>query len=240
MASGKAERLDGPEVPPTMIEASAAGDPAAQGGQLVAIEAGGVHVLPDQPVERTPRLDPRWQIGDVEAQRERSDVVLVRQEVEVADDPARALGHDAHHHLRRVVDREGRGGRRDRRGAIDQADLDLTAEARRLRVQAMGLVRLGRDVDHGAEPRPTLDAARHPELADDGRPIVLEADVDGHPGTDAGVAIEQDRGLHRKAGRRRDRGERCLAGRHRPGHKRGQQPDGRDDTRAGAIARGPS
>ena len=69
--------------------------------------------------------------------------------------------------------------------------VDLAAERRRLGVQAIGLVRLRRQVDGGAEAGPALGAAGQPDLPDDRRPVVAEVDVDGHPGPGPGIALEQ-------------------------------------------------
>ena len=59
-----------------------------------------------EPVERAPRLDALGQVGRVEGDDQRRDLVLVRQQVEAADDVARPLGDDADDELGRVVDRE--------------------------------------------------------------------------------------------------------------------------------------
>ena len=78
-----------------MTSSAAAGDPAAQGRQLRRGQAVGVDVLPDEPVERVPGLDPVGQVLRRQAHDERRDLVLVRQQVEAADDPLGALGDDA-------------------------------------------------------------------------------------------------------------------------------------------------
>ena len=112
-------------------EPAAAGDPAAHRLELVGRRAGRIDVLPDEPVEDAPRLDP------VRAGRPTSrptvrgaTLFMVGQQVEVADDVAGSL-------RRRCRRRAG-----SRRGsanaalvvaivvvARDQADLELAPEA---------------------------------------------------------------------------------------------------------------
>ena len=109
--------------------------------------------------------------------------------------------------LGRVVGGERRLGRRDRRVAVDQADREGAAERRRLGVQDVDLVGLGRQLDRHPEARLALRAARESELAADRRAVVLEVDGDRDPRPEPGVTAEQDARLHRRSADRR-----CGAG----------------------------
>ena len=152
-----------------------------------------------------PCFDADGQVRDGQRDRQGRNAVLVRQEIEVADDVARLLGDDAHDQLGRVVHRERGLGRGNRPVAIDQADLEVAAEPWWLRIQPVGLLRLGGQVDPGAEPRAPLGAAGEPQLTADRRPRVGEVDVDRHPRPDPDMPVHQDVGLHGEAGRRLDR-----------------------------------
>ena len=136
-------------------QTTATGDPAAQRDELLRRELIQIDVLPDQPIERAPCLDAIWQIAGLEADSQRSHVVHVRQQIEVADDVAGSFGDDADDHLRAVVDRVVRLGRRDGGRPVDETDLDRAPEARRLDVQAVRLVRLGGCLDRRPEAGPS-------------------------------------------------------------------------------------
>ena len=64
-------------------QAPAAGDPAPQAGELGGGEGAGVHVLPHQPVERRPRLEPVGQVFGGERRDRRRGALRVRQEVDL-------------------------------------------------------------------------------------------------------------------------------------------------------------
>ena len=120
------------------------------------------------------------------------------QEAQAGDDALRPLGHDAHDQLGRVADRVLGTGRRDLVVALDEVDLDLAPEARRLRVQEVDLVRAGWQVDGRPVLRPALRAAVESEFAGDRGSVVAEVDLDRHPRADPGVTAEQDPRIHRR------------------------------------------
>ena len=217
-------------------ELPAAGDPAAEGGQLPRGQTVGVDVLPDDPVDRGPRLDPFRQVLRCEAHDERCDLVLVGRQVEAADEPIRMLGDDRDDQLGAVVgcvvglDR-GHGG-----VAFHELDLEVLAEGRRLRVEQERLVGLGRQVRGDGEARLALGAAGDPELAVDRRAVVLEVDRDRHPGADPGVATEQHPRLHRRPTRGRDRQRRGSQGADQDGHDR-RDPASRGGRPGSCVAR---
>ena len=84
-----------PAVPPMITRRPPLDDPRPQRGELAGREPRCVRVLPDQAVEGRPGLDPLGQV----ARRERDDrglgAVLVREQVQLADDLGRVLGDDA-------------------------------------------------------------------------------------------------------------------------------------------------
>ena len=176
---------------------SAIRQPALERGQLLRLEEVRVDVLPDQPVDGAPRLDPRRQVGRRQCERDRGLLLLVREETQAADDALRPLGHDAHDQLGRVADRVLGTGRRDLVVALDEVDLDLAPEARRLRVQEVDLVRAGGQVDGCPVLRLALRAAVESEFAGDRGSVVAEVNLDRHPRADAGVTAEQDARIHR-------------------------------------------
>ncbi len=231
MASGNADRLAGPAVPPAMMSRPPPATQPRSAAICSLLSCVEFDVLPDQAIERAPRLDTRRQVGGIEADSQRLDVVHVGQQVQVADDVARSFRDDGDHHLGPVVDRVRRLGGGDRRLSGVEADLELTPETRRLRVQAMGLVGLGRRLDEGPEARPPLRPARDAQLAHDRWAVVLEPDVDGHPRPDTGMPIEHDGGLHRQAGGRGHRGHRPSVRRDRGRDETGRQRHHGADTR---------
>ena len=62
--SGKADRLAGPAVPPTMTSRPPPATQPRNAVELLRGEARRIGVLPDQAVEGAPGLDPRRQVGD--------------------------------------------------------------------------------------------------------------------------------------------------------------------------------
>ena len=155
MASGKADRLDGPAVPPAMTSRP---PPATQPriasscSVVSCVESMSCQIRRSSAPHASTRVG---QVGRIEADGQRRDVVRVGQQVEVADDVARPLGDDADDQLGPVVDRVN--------AALvvaivvvagHEADLELAPEARRLGVQAIGLVGLGRRSTEGPEARP--------------------------------------------------------------------------------------
>ena len=76
------------------------------------------------------------------------------------DESLGMLGDDSHDELARVMDREWRLARRDRRVALDEVHLELGPERRRLGVDDVCLVGLGRQVDLRPELRLALRASR--------------------------------------------------------------------------------
>ena len=66
--------------------------------------------------------------------------------------------------------------------------LQLAPECRRLGVEHVRLVRLGRQIDGSTESGLALAPAGQSELAGDGRTVVDEVDLDRHPRPDPGVA----------------------------------------------------
>jgi hypothetical protein len=100
------------------------------------------------------------------------------------------------------VDDEGGLGRRDDRLTFDQGDRHVLAEGGRLRVQPKRLVRGGRQVRRDAEAGPALHAAGQTDLALDGRSGVDDVDVDRHPGSGPGVAVEEHLRFHGQLGPR--------------------------------------
>ena len=210
---GSGRPADDDQLPP-------AGDPAAEGGQLAGGQAVRVDVLPDDPVDRGPRLDPFRQVLRCEAHDEGCDLVLVGRQVEAADEPLGMLGDDRHDQLGAVVGRVGGLDRGHGGVAFHELDLQVLAEGRRLRVEQERLVGLGRQVRGDGEARLALGAAGDPELAVDRRAVVLEVDRDRHPGADPGMATEQHPGLHRRATRGRDRQCRGAQRAHQDGHDR--------------------
>ncbi len=81
----------------------AARDPASQRLTLRSRQSLGVDVLPDDPVDRSPGLQPFGQVVRGQGHDGRSDLVLVRQQVEVADEPLGMLGDDRDDELAGVV-----------------------------------------------------------------------------------------------------------------------------------------
>ena len=90
---------------------------------------------------------------------------LAGQELELADELRRVLGHDPDDELGLIVRGDGDLGLGDDRVAADQLHLHVAPEGRRLRVQEIGLARAGRKLDRGAEPGPGVGPAADPELA---------------------------------------------------------------------------
>jgi hypothetical protein len=109
--------------------------PALERGKLLRLEEVRVDVLPDQPVDGAPRLDPRRQVGRRQRERDARPAAAGWAGDSGRDDALRPLGHDAHDQLGRVADRVLGTGRRDLVVALDEVDLDLAPEARRLGVQ---------------------------------------------------------------------------------------------------------
>ncbi len=227
---GRAERQDGlGEGAQAVRPGRAAGDdqpaatghPGAQGGHLLGLQGRRVHVLPDQPVEGRPALHPTGQLGGGQRHDDGRQAGLVGQQVQAADDVARSLGHDPDDELGGVVAGELDLDAVDGRAALHEGDLHGPAEAGRLGVQPIDLVRLGRQVDGGPEARLAGQAAGQAQLAGDRGAVVLEVDVDAHPGALAGVPVEQDAGFH---GQALDRG---------PGRGRGDAEQGQDHEQRG-------
>ena len=179
-------------------EPPATRQPALERGKLLRLEEVRVDVLPDQPVDGAPRLDTRRQVGRRQRERDRRLLLLVGQEAQTRDDALRSLGDDAHDQLGRVADRVLGTGRRDLVVALDEVDLDLAPEARRLGVQEVDLVRAGGQVDGRPVLRPALRAAVESEFAGDRGSVVAQVNLDGHPRAGPGVTAEQDSRLHRR------------------------------------------
>jgi hypothetical protein len=179
-------------------QAAPLGDPTAERTELCRVEVARVDVLPDQPVDRAERFDPLREGVDRERDDRRRDRVRGRQDAEIADDPVRALGHDPDEELRRIGRDERDLARGDRLARRHDCDFEMIAEGRRLGIQGVPLPTAGRQVDGGPEPGLALDAARQAELPAHGLAGILEVDLDGHPGTQSGVPVEQGPGGHRE------------------------------------------
>src|SRR5450759_438263 len=179
-------------------QAAPASDPTAERTELCRAEVARVDVLPDQPVDRAERLDPLREGLDRQRDDRRWDGVRGRQDAEVADDPIRALGHDADEELRGIGRDECDLARGDRLARRDDRDFEMIAKGRRLGIQGVPLPTAGRQVDGGPEPGLALDAARQAELPAHGLAGILEVDLDGHPGAQSGVPVEQGPGGHRE------------------------------------------
>jgi hypothetical protein len=163
---------------------------AAQRVELAGRQPVGVEVLPHEAVEAAPGLHALRQVLGVERHDDRRDLVLVGEQVDAPDDVAGALGDHADGELGAVVDREADLGLRDGLVAVDERDLELAPEGRRLGIQQEGLVGVGRQVDHLAEARPALRAAGHAQLTGEGRALVRHVDRDGHPRADARMPVQ--------------------------------------------------
>ena len=180
-------------------ETAAEGEPAPQRADLVTAQGVCVDVLPDEAVQRGPRLDPIRQIGRGQRHRDRRDAVLVCRQLQLADEPLRPRGDDADDQLRRVVDRERDLFAGNGLVAADEQDLELLAEARRLGVDDELLVGRAGEIDREREAGSSLGSALESELTDDRRTVVVEMDLDRQPRTDPGVALEKCPGVHRRS-----------------------------------------
>ncbi len=131
-----------------------------------------------------------------------------------------SFGDDADDELVAVVDGEADLGAREGRVAVHEARRSVRDRTRVAGHTARRSCRTGSAGPRRCRSGTCPGAAGQAQLAGDRRAVVLEADRDGHPGADPGVAVEHRSRFHRQAVRRRD-------GRGGRQEQRGDQPEAR-------------